>query len=163
MKSFRIPRLQEELKKLFNIALSQKLRDPALDWVTITEVALSKDLRYAKLYFSHYNNPATHDTIREHLIKTSGFLKKQIAGAHIMRTIPELTFFYDETEDRAEKVDALLASLKDRYDDDEDNDYDPDIDLEDYLDDDDNFEVDEDEELYNEFIEEEEEEDKNKK
>jgi ribosome-binding factor A len=157
MKSHRIPRLQEELKKLFNIAISQKLRDPALDWVTITDVVISKDLRYAKLYFSHYNNPATHASIREHLIKTSGFLKKQIAGAHIMRTIPELTFFYDETEDRAEAVDVLLASLKDRYGD-EDDDYDPDIDLDDYLDEDDVYDVDEDEELYNEFIEEEEEE-----
>ncbi|MBP7205331.1 MAG: 30S ribosome-binding factor RbfA [Candidatus Cloacimonetes bacterium] len=158
MKSHRIPRLQEELKKLANIVISQKLRDPALDWVTITEVVISKDLRYAKVYFSHYNNPATHDTIREHLIKTSGFLKKEIAGAHIMRTIPELSFLYDETEDRAEKVDILLASLKDRYDDDEDDD-DLDIDPNDYLDDDDIYDIDEDEELYNEFIEDEEDED----
>lgn len=161
MKSHRIPRLQEELKKIFNIALTQQLSDPALDWVTITEVVLSKDLRYAKLYFSHYNNPATHDSIRESLIKTSGFLKKQIAGAHIMRTIPELTFFYDDTEDRAEKVDTLLASLKDRYDDDDEG-YDPDIDVDDYLDDDDVFDVDEDEEIYNEFLEEEEEEEEEK-
>ncbi|NLH93258.1 MAG: 30S ribosome-binding factor RbfA [Candidatus Cloacimonetes bacterium] len=161
MKSHRIPRLQEELKKLFNIAISQKMRDPALDWVTITDVVLSKDLRYAKIYFSHYNNPATHDSIRAQLIKTSGFLKKQIAGAQIMRTIPELTFFYDETEDRAEAVEVLLASLKQRYDDDDDA-YDPDIDLEDYLDDDDIYDVDEDEELYNEFIQEEEEEEEEK-
>lgn len=153
MKSHRIPRLQEELKKLANIVISQKLRDPALDWVTITDVVISKDLRYAKFYFSHYNNPATHDTIRDHLIKTSGFLKKEIAGAHIMRTIPELSFFYDETEDRAEKVDILLASLKDRYDDEDD---DPEIDVNDYLDDDEVYDIDEDEELYNEFIEEEE-------
>jgi ribosome-binding factor A len=149
--------LQEELKKLFNVALSQKLRDQTLDWVIITDVVLSKDLRYAKLYFSHYNNPSTRDSIKEQLVKSSGFLKKQIAGAHIMRTIPELTFFYDDTEDRAEKVDTLLASIKDEYDDDED--YDPDIDLDDYLDDDDIFDIDEDEEIYNEFIEDENEED----
>lgn len=74
-----------------------------------------------------------------------------------MRTIPEPTFFYDDTEDRAEKVDTLLASIKDEYDDDED--YDPDIDLDDYLDDDDIFDIDEDEEIYNEFIEDENEED----
>ncbi len=162
MKSHRIPRLQEELKKLANIVISQKLRDPALDWVTITEVVISKDLRYAKFYFSHYNNPATHDTIREHLIKTSGFLKKEIAGAHIMRTIPELSFFYDETEDRAEKMDILLASLKDRYNDDDEDDLN--IDPNDYLDDDDIYDIDEDEELYNEFIEDEdgEEEDEDK-
>jgi ribosome-binding factor A len=158
MKSHRIPRLQEELKKLFNTALTLKLRDPALDWVSITDVVVSKDLRYAKLYFSHYNNPATHEEIREHLIRSSGFLKKQIAGAHIMRTIPELSFYYDETEDRAEKVDTLLAGLKDRYND-NDDDYDPDIDLDDYLDDDDIYDIDEDDEIYNEFIEDEEDED----
>ena len=156
-KSHRIPRLQEELKKLFNLALHQKLRDPALDWVNITEVVLSKDLRHAKLYFSHYNNPASHEAIREQLTKSSGFFKKQIAGAQMMRTIPELTFFYDETEDRAEKVEALLASIKQNYDDDDDA-YDPDINLDDYLDDDEVFDIDEDEEIYNEFLEEEEEE-----
>lgn len=157
MKSFRIPRLQEELKKLFNIAISQKLRDHDLDWVTITDVSLAKDLRYAKVFFSHYNNPLTHDEIRDHLIKTSGFLKKQIAGAHIMRTIPELSFQYDDSEDRAEKVDTLLASIRDDYDDEDD--YDPDIDIDDYMDDDDVYDIDEDEEIYNEFIEDEENED----
>lgn len=158
MKSFRIPRLQEELKKLFNIALTQKINDPKLNWVQITEVILAKDLRYAKLYFSHYNNHASHDKIKELLIKSSGFLKKQIAGAQLMRTIPELSFFYDETEDRAEKMDTLLATLKDDYSDDAD--YDPDIDIDDYLDDDDYFDFDEEEDDdYEDFEDDEEDED----
>lgn len=76
MKNYRIPRLQEELKKIFNITLSQRLGDPCLAWVNITDVIISKDLRYAKIYFSHYNNPASHQEIREHLIKTSGFFKE---------------------------------------------------------------------------------------
>lgn len=66
-----------------------------------------------------------------------------------MRTIPELSFFYDDTEDKAEKMDALLASIKDDYDD--DSDYDPDIDIDDYLDDDDYFDYDEDEDDYDDF------------
>ncbi len=149
MKSYRIPRLQEELKKIFNVALSQKLNNPKLQWVSITEVVLSKDLRYAKLYFSHYNNPLSHKTILELLTKSSGFLKKQIAGAQLMRTIPELSFFYDETEEKAQRVDSLLASLKDEYDDD---DYDPDIDIDDYLDDDDDYiDLDEEEDDYDDF------------
>jgi len=152
MKNYRIPRLQEELKKIFNITLSKKLGDPMLAWVNITDVVISKDLRYAKIYFSHYNNPASHDEIREHLMKTSGFFKKQIAGAQIMRTIPELSFFYDDTEDRAAKVEALLAGIKDDYDDADD--YDPDIDIDDYLDDDEYYEYDDedlDEDDYEDF------------
>jgi len=151
MKNYRIPRLQEELKKIFNITLSQKINDPILAWVNITEVVISKDLRYAKLYFTHYNNPASHEEILQSLIKTSGFLKKQIAGAHIMRTIPELSFFYDNTEERAEKVESILAAVRDDYD----EDYDPDIDIDDYLDDDEYYDYDDedDEDDYDDFDE----------
>jgi len=46
MKNYRIPRLAQELKKIFNITLTQKLNDPALAWVNVTEVTISKDLRY---------------------------------------------------------------------------------------------------------------------
>lgn len=72
-----------------------------------------------------------------------------------MRTIPELSFFYDDTEDRAEKVDALLANIKDKYNGDDDDEYDPDIDLDDYLDDEDYFDLDEDED-YDDLIDEDE-------
>jgi ribosome-binding factor A len=160
MKNYRIHRLQSELKKLFNTALSQKLNDPKLAWVQITDVVISKDLHYAKLYFSHYNNPASHEQIRELLMKSSGFFKKQIAGAQIMRTIPELSFYYDETEDRAAKVDLLLDSVKNNFNDDDD-DFDDDIDIDDYLDDDDFFEFDDDEDDddYDDFEDEDEDED----
>ncbi len=142
MKSHRIERLQNELKKLFNLALSQKLNDPRFRWVVVTDIILSKDLTHTKVFYSHYNNPLSHEQIKENLEKASGFLKKQIAGAKLMRTIPQILYIYDETEDRAAKVDTLLASVKDDYN---DEDYDPDIDIDDYLEDDDYYDFEEDE------------------
>lgn len=75
-----------------------------------------------------------------------------------MRTIPELSFHHDNTEDRAAKVDALLASIKNRYDDDDDH-YDPDIDLDEFLEEDDfdDYFDDEDEDDYEDFFDEEDE------
>ncbi len=143
MKSFRIPRLQSELKKLMSTALTHTIADPKLQWVTVTDVKISKDLRYAKVFFSHYNNPSSHKEVKDCLIKTSGFFKKLIAGAQLMRTIPELTFHYDETEDRAERIDVLLSCLKEDYDDDA---YDPDIDIDEHLDED-YYDIDEDDEI----------------
>ncbi len=149
MKSFRLERLQNEIRKILNNALSTKLNDPRLDWVIISEVILSKDLNYLKVYFTHYNNPHSHEQIKELLEKASGFIKKQIAGAKLMRTIPEITFHYDETEERAARVDALLASVKDDFDDDDE--YDPDIDIDDYLDEDEVFDFDEDEDEFDDI------------
>ncbi len=126
-----------------NTALTHTIADPKLRWVTVTDVEISKDLRYAKVFFSHYNNPSSHEEVKDYLIKTSGFFKKLIAGAQLMRTIPELTFHYDETEDRAERIDVLLSCLKEDYDDDA---YDPDIDIDEHLDDD-YYDIDEDDEI----------------
>jgi len=144
MKSYRIERLQNEIKKILNNALSVKLNDPRLNWVVVSDVILSRDLNYLKVHYTHFNNPLSHKKINELLEKASGFLKKQIAGAKLMRTIPEITFFYDETEERAARVDALLSAVKDDFEDDDE--YDPDIDIDDYLDDEEYFEYDEDEE-----------------
>ena len=144
MKSFRIERLQNEIKKILNNSITTKLNDPRLEWIVFSDVILSKDLNYLKVYYTHYNNPLTHEKIKELLNKASGFFKKQIAGAKLMRTIPEITFYYDETEERAARVDALLASVKDDFE--EEDEYDPDIDIDDYLDDDEFFEIDDDEE-----------------
>jgi ribosome-binding factor A len=140
MKNHRLERLQNELKKIINQTLSVKLNDDRLSWVIITDVVISKDLTHLKVFFSHYNNPQSHDKIKGLLDRASGFFKKQIAGAKLMRTIPEITFYYDETEERAARVDSLLASVKDDFDDDDD--YDPDIDIDDYLEEDDFLEFD---------------------
>jgi len=137
MSSVRIMRLQKEISKIINVALQQKMRDQRLQWVTITEVRLTKDLHYAKVFFSHLNNTRkSHDEIRELLTKASGFIKKEIAGAKIMRTIPEISFFYDETEEKAARVDSLLASIKDDLDDDFE---DEDLDIDDFLDEEDDY------------------------
>jgi ribosome-binding factor A len=152
MSAIRIQRLEKELTKLISITLNMKMRDPRLHWVTITGLTLSKDLHYAKIFISHYNNKASHKKILELLTKASGFIKKEIAGAKLMRTIPEISFLYDDTEDKAAHMDKLLASLKDDYD---DEDVDEDYDLDDYLDDDEDF-FDDDFEDYDDLDEEEE-------
>jgi hypothetical protein len=84
-----------------------------------------------------------------------------------MRTIPELSFYYDDTEDRAARVETLLASLKDKYNDDEedyenfDEDFDWDEEYED--EDDDLFDLDEDDDdIFDDIIDIDEDEGENK-
>lgn len=74
-----------------------------------------------------------------------------------MRTIPEITYFYDETEERAAKVETLLASVKDDFEDEDD--YDPDIDIDDYLEDEEYFDFDSDEDDFDEIDDDDEEDD----
>ena len=50
MPSIRIQRLQKELLKLLNTSLKLRIRDKRLSMVTFTEIAVTTDMMYAKMY-----------------------------------------------------------------------------------------------------------------
>ncbi|MBW6516149.1 MAG: 30S ribosome-binding factor RbfA [Candidatus Cloacimonetes bacterium] len=111
--SYRMARLEKEILRILNNALVNKINDQRLQWVTITEVELTPDLQLAKIYFSKLNDEKDDTEYLPILTKASGFLKKEIAAAHILRRIPEIRFFYDDTGNRARKIESLLDKLSD--------------------------------------------------
>ena len=112
MASIRIQRLQKELIKLLNTSLKFKIRDKRLSMVTFTEISVTTDMMYAKIYFSYLNDDELNvKQMEELLTKSSGFFKKEIANAHLMRTIPDLKFLYDSTERYSQKLDAIFDKI----------------------------------------------------
>ena len=110
MNVIRKKRIEKELLKIISSTVEFKLRDKYLNMVTITQVIISTDILYAKIYFNSPPN-RNHDKIKEVLTKSSGFIKKEIAKAKILRAIPELTFIYDETEDNVKKLDEIFEKI----------------------------------------------------
>lgn len=78
--------------------------------ITVTEVRISPDLSYAKVYLSVFATSKSKDEVLELVKKeTSTFryeLGKRIKNS--VRIIPGLSFFLDETLDHLEKIDELL-------------------------------------------------------
>ena len=151
--SHRKERLEKELQKLINAIFHGDIEDSRISGIQITKVRLTSDMKLTKLYFSDYDKEIPLNKILELLNKCSGYIKKQIAGANIMRTIPQIVFEYDNTSERVnsiEKVFQTIAAEKrnhNYYDDDNDsvyydNDEIMDEDLEEYDDYDDEFEDD---------------------
>lgn len=112
MASIRIQRLQKELIKLLNTSLKFKIRDKRLSFVTFTEISVTTDMMYAKIYFSYMNDDEFKvKEMQELLTKSSGFFKKEIANSHLMRTIPELKFLYDSSERYSRKLDDIFEKI----------------------------------------------------
>ena len=129
MSSIKVERLQKELQRIINAAFNGKIDDQRLSGIEITMVKISPDLSFLKVFFSDYHKELPEAKLIELLNKSSGFLKKQIAGANIMRTIPQIEFEYDNTGEKAEKIDQIFQKLEaerrnnDYYDNDSDNEY----------------------------------------
>lgn len=110
MNPIRKKRIEKELLKIISNTVEFKLRDKHLNFISITGVTISADIAYAKVYFSSIYDK-NHDKLKDVLTKSSGFIKKEIGKANFLRTIPELIFIYDETEDNVRKLDEIFEKI----------------------------------------------------
>jgi len=111
MSKIRIQRMESELIKLFNTALSFEIRDDNLSWVSISTIKLSPDFKYARIYFTCLSHNANIEKILKAFKRTNGFFRGKIASAKMMRVVPELKFFYDDTEKVASELDDLFKKI----------------------------------------------------
>lgn len=111
MARIRIQRLEKELTKLISNTILYKLRDKNIQSVTITSVKLTNDMSLARVYFTHLGVESDKKVITS-LTRSSGFIKKQIADAKLMRRIPELIFAYDEIADNARQIEDILNKIR---------------------------------------------------
>lgn len=110
----RIERVGEQVKQELAQLIQFELNDPRIGMVTLTEVEVSSDLSYAKIYFTLLDETEKAETLKG-LKAASGFLRKQLAGRmRNMRITPELHFQYDVALAQANHlmgvIDAAVAA-----------------------------------------------------
>lgn len=110
MPSIRVQRFEKELLKLISKVVSFKLRDKNLAWVSISDVKLSPDLSHAKVYFTHMNSASQYKVL-EALNRCTGVIKNEIASAKMMRIIPDITFYYDDMEEKADHLEEIFQKI----------------------------------------------------
>jgi len=106
----RSTRVGELLREILASVLLERVSDPRLQEITITEVDMSPDLKLARVYYAVRQGADKEEVIMA-LDKAMGFIKQEVAREHILRTMPEFHFLPDETLDKAARLEKLLESL----------------------------------------------------
>ena len=113
MVRFRRERLGDQLRVELADLIQREVRDPRVGFVTITEVRMSGDLQYARVFVSILGDEEqTRESFRA-LERAGGFLRAQIGRRLELRRVPELRFALDETLDTSARLDALLGETGD--------------------------------------------------
>jgi ribosome-binding factor A len=116
MSTGRMRRVDEAIRQVLGDAVAGDLKDPRVGFVTVTDVRTSPDLRQARVYVSVLgaNGGASDETEREATLdglrSGHGFLQARIARELHLKRTPTLEFIYDDTTDRALRVEELIAS-----------------------------------------------------
>ena len=110
----RMRRVDEAIRQVIGDAVTAELKDPRVGFVTVTDVKTSADLRHARVYVSVLGDggapsePERREATLAGLRSAHGFLQGRIAGELRLKRTPALEFHYDDTADRALRVEALL-------------------------------------------------------
>lgn len=110
--AYRADRLARELRDEVSFIIARELKDPHVGFATITQVRVSPDLRYARLFVSVFGPPEQQNETLAALRRAGGFIRRQISGRLKLRHSPELQFALDESIGQGARMDALLAEVQ---------------------------------------------------
>lgn len=92
--------------------LQQKLRDPRVSaMVSVTDVEVTHDLSFARVFVSIMGTPAERASTLEALAHAAGFVRHELGSRLGLREVPEVRFIHDESLDRGARVEELLKRL----------------------------------------------------
>jgi ribosome-binding factor A len=106
----RAERVGGQMKRVLADLIQQGVNDPRLHQATITAVAVNRDLRIAKVYFTTHPGVDVQ-TLIDGFGSAKGFIKRELARKLGLKYMPELKFFYDGSFDYGAHINRVLKSL----------------------------------------------------
>ena len=91
--------------------LSRKTKDPRIQFVSVTGVKMTADLKIARVYvtaldqahFDHVTSPGLKSAV--------GFIRTELGRRLNLRYTPELVFYRDTSAEYGNRIEKLLDSL----------------------------------------------------
>lgn len=108
--SVKIERLNNEFQKEISYILMTEIKDQNVKFVTITDVDITSDLSYAKVYFTILKDEYLDVTLKA-LNKASGFIRTELAKRINLRHTPEIKFIFDESIKYGEKIERIIDEI----------------------------------------------------
>jgi ribosome-binding factor A len=107
----RTQRLGQLLREEISQLLYREVKDARVGPVTITDVEVTPDLMQATVYVQVGGDEERKGEALEGLSSASGFMRSRLGRELRIRRVPELHFVIDRTQERAARINQLLAEV----------------------------------------------------
>ena len=96
--------MQRELSEI----IRTELKDPRVGMITVTDVEVTPDVAYAKVFFTLIGDAARIEETTAALTHAAGFLRSELAHRMKLRIVPQLLFKYDASVERGARLSQLI-------------------------------------------------------
>ena len=105
----RTDRVGQQIQKEIAIILMREIKDPRLSMTTVSAVEVTRDLAYAKVFVTFYNDdPEDIKASLEVLADAEGYIRSLLGKRLRARIMPHLRFVYDSSMSEGVRMSALV-------------------------------------------------------
>jgi len=108
----RLKRIQDQIKQVLTEILESKVSDPRLEGVYVTDVSVDRELDFANVYVSSLAGSSQAEDILDGLRNAGGFIRFSLSQEVKLRVMPKLRFYWDETPEKADRIESLLDEIR---------------------------------------------------
>jgi len=101
-------RKEEQYKRALAEIIQENTRDKNFETATITDVELSDDFKYARVFVDLIGGDEEKEEAVDQFNEKEGFFRTNLAHKVNPRFTPELDFVLDKTWDRMHRIDEIL-------------------------------------------------------
>ena len=102
----------EEIQQIVSYLIQRELKDPRIGFATITNVEVTQDLRFARVYVSVMGTDEERKDTMTALQSARGFVRHEVATRMTTRTVPEIQFKLDRGLEYSDQINRLLNEIK---------------------------------------------------
>ncbi|EZH67287.1 ribosome-binding factor A [Bacillaceae bacterium JMAK1] len=111
MSQMRAQRVGEQMKKELSDILMRGVKDPRVQFVTVTGVDVTGDLQQATVYVTVLGSDEEKSQALTAMKKAKGFVRSEIGKRIQLRKTPELDFEFDESIAYGNRIEELLKDI----------------------------------------------------
>ncbi len=105
-------RLSEKIRERVSQVVLFELGDPRIAFTTITRVKLARDLSTVQVFFSVFGTAGQRSATQHALEDARGHVQREMAKVLHTRSVPHLTFVYDESIEGGLRMGELFKKLE---------------------------------------------------
>lgn len=105
----RTDRVGQQIQKEIAVILMREIKDPRLSMTTVSAVEVTRDLAYAKVFVTFFNDDEEQiKASLEVLAEAEGYIRSLLGKRLRARIMPHLRFVYDKSMAEGVRMSALV-------------------------------------------------------
>jgi ribosome-binding factor A len=113
----RATRVADQIRMEVAEILSRKIKDPRVQFVTVTDVKMTADLKIARIYVTALDQEHYDQQTAPGLKSAVGYIRTEVGRRLNLRYTPEIVFYRDTSAEYALRIEEVLNALPHKNDD----------------------------------------------